>query len=121
MRTLVAVCVCLLLAASASAQNVVNPTKVEFTASADHAVLTSYVLGHFLPGATDPMQEVDLGKPTPDAAQLCVVTLNTRPISFGLSYTARIKSVAGAVVGEWSAASNAWDRRPGKTGDPVVK
>jgi hypothetical protein len=50
-----------------------------------------------------------------------VVNINTRPVSFGIGYTVKIKSVAGTVVGEWSQPSNAWDRRPGKTGDPVVK
>ena len=109
------------LASAASAQNIVNAREVQFTASLDHAVLTSYVLGHFMPGATEPMQEVSLGLPTPDAAQVIVTAINTRPISFGIGYTVRVKSVAGAVVGEWSAPSNPWDRRPGKAGDPLVK
>jgi hypothetical protein len=104
-----------------AAQNIVNASVVQFTASVDHAVLTSYVLGHFMPGAQEPMQEVDLGKPTPDGTNTITATINTRPISFGIGYTVRVKSVAGAVVGEWSAPSNAWDRRPGKPGDPVVK
>ena len=113
---------CLLLAAVASAQNVVNAREVQFTASVDHALVTAYTLGHFLPGASEPIQEVDLGKPTPDPlTQLMIVAINTRPIPFGLDYTVRIKSVAGTVVGEWSAPSNAWDRRPGKTGDPLVR
>ena len=91
----------LLLASVSSAQTVTNPGTVEFTASSDHAILTSYVLGHFLPGATTPMQEVDLGKPTPNATtQLIVATINTRPIAFGLGAGSVSRRPLGmAVVG----------------------
>jgi hypothetical protein len=94
---------------------------VTFTASADHALVTAYVLGYFAPGATQPTQEVDLGKPTPDATQTITVAINIHPLSFGAAYVAKVKAVAGALVSDWSDPSNAFDRVPGKTGVPVVQ
>jgi len=110
-----------LLASAASAQNVTNPSVLTFTASIDHAVLTSYVVGFFAAGAQEPMQESDIGKPTPDGTNTVTVTVNTRPIAFGMDYTVKVKSVAGSIVGEWSSASNPWNRRPGKPGDPAIR
>lgn len=81
---------------------VVNPTVAEFLASADHAVLTSYVGGYFMSGATEPMLEVDLGKPTPDNAQTCTVALNVKPLAFATDYSLRIKAVAAGVASDWS-------------------
>lgn len=113
--------VALLVAVPVSAQNVVNPSTVTFTASDDHAAIDKYILGYFAPGATAPVQEADLGKPTPDAGRVCAVSLNTRPLAFGVNYTAKVKALAGTTASEWSEASNPFDRRPGKTGAPVVK
>ena len=121
MRTFVAVCVCLLLAASASAQNVRNPSVAQWTASLDHAQVTSYVIAFYLPGATDPVQEVDLGKPTPDATQTCAANINTMPLTFGVGYTAKMKAVATGVASDWSMPSNTFDRVPGPPSKAVVK
>lgn len=65
------------------AQTAVNPTRAEFTASSDHNVmlpdigpkLTRYEVELVLQGATDPVQIVDVGKPTPDGNNLITVTI----------------------------------------------
>jgi len=110
-----------LAAGPVAAQTIRNPSVATFTASPDHAQIDSYQIGFFLPGAADPVQTANLGKPTPDAAQTCTVTLNTQPLTFGAAYTAKVKAVAGAVASDWSEASNPFDRVPGKPSKPVVK
>jgi hypothetical protein len=111
----------LLLASPATAQTIRNPSAATFTASPDHAQISSYTIGYFLPGATDPVQTADLGKPTPDATQTCSVTLNVMPLTFGAAYVAKVKAVAGTVASDWSTPSNPFDRVPGPPSKPVVK
>lgn len=107
-------------AAVASAQTVKNPTRAEFTASADHAVITSYEIGWFLGAAVDPVSTVDLGKPTPDATNLCTTAINVMPLPFN-EYTAKMRAKAGTVYSDWSLASNPFQRVPGPPSKPVVK
>lgn len=59
--------------------NIVNPASVEFTPSVDHnvientvAVLTRYDLEIYTPTGTVPVKTVDLGKPTPNGANLII-------------------------------------------------
>ena len=94
-----------LLATAASAQVVTNPTKVEYTVSPDHAGLTKYIIGYFLPGATDPMQVADLPIVTPIAGKV-EQPINATPLGWG-TYIAKLKSVAGAVSSDWSLPSAA--------------
>jgi hypothetical protein len=108
-------------AATAAAQNVRNPSVAQWTASLDHQAVTSYVIAFYLPGATDPVQEVDLGKPTPDGTQTCSAAINTMPLTFGVGYIAKMKAVAGGIASEWSLPSNAFDRVPGPPSKAVVK
>lgn len=108
-------------ASTAVAQTIRNPSVATFTPSADHATVTGYTIGYFLPGASEPVQTADLGKPTPDATNTCTVTLNVMPLSFAAAYTAKVKAVAGGVESDWSEASNPFDRVPGKPSKPVVK
>ena len=121
MKRLVLVLVALLaFAVSVSAQTVVNPGHVEYTASPDHATLTKYVIGYFLPGATNPVQEADLAIIAPVGGVVAQV-INSTPLTFG-TYSAKLKSVAGAVVGEWSLPSNDFLRAPlPPTTAPIVK
>jgi hypothetical protein len=121
MRRLPCACVLLLIASVASAQTIRNPSVATFTASLDHAQVTSYTIGYFLPGATDPVQEADLGKPTPDATQTCMVVLNTMPLGFAPGYVAKVRAWAGSVASDWSTPSNPFDRVPGPPSKPVVK
>ena len=109
-----------LLATPVFAQVVTNPTKVEYTVSADHAQLTKYTIGYFLPGATDPVQTADLPLVAPDAQQKVTEPINALPLGFG-TYTAKLKSVAGTIASDWSASSNEFLRAPLPPGGVVVK
>jgi hypothetical protein len=121
MKRLILACVFLLLALPLSAQTAVtNPGHVEFTASVDHALIDKYVIGWFAQGATDPIQETDLGKPTPDGANLVSTTINIHPLGFGI-YTAKVKAVVGAVSSEWSVPSNEAVRGPFPPASPSLK
>jgi hypothetical protein len=112
---------CLLLALPVGAQTVTNPTGVTFTASVDHATLTKYVIGYFLSGATNPLQEADLPLGTPDAQQIVTASINARPLGYG-TYTAKVRAVAGAMTSDWSLPSNDFTRTPlPPAGAPVVK
>jgi len=122
MKRLCLVLACLALASWASAQTVTNPTKAEFTASVDHASITLYEIAWFN-GATQVGTTIDIGKPVPDANQVCLVTINTQPLAFA-EYTAKVRAkVAGTPViySEWSDASNTFQRVPGKPGKPIAK
>ncbi len=99
-----------------------NPRTVEFTPSPDHAAATSYTIGYFLPGATDPVQTASIGKPTPNASNVCSATINVMPLTFGIDYIAKLKTIISAgVESSWSEPSNPFDRVPGPPGKPVAK
>jgi hypothetical protein len=110
-------------AAAASAQTKpVNPTQGTFTASPDHAQISSYVIGIFATAtATTPVRTQDIGKPTPDATQTCAFTFSTQPVAFGVDYVARVKAVAGGAESVWSEVSNPFDRVPGPPSKIVIK
>jgi hypothetical protein len=107
-------------ATPAFAQALPNPTGATFTASPDHASISSYEIAWFLVGAVDPVSTTDLGKPTPDALNVCTVVINVMPLAFN-EYVAKIRAKAGTVASEWSDASNRFQRVPGKPGGPTVK
>jgi hypothetical protein len=108
------------LAAAASAQTVANPTAVEFTPSADHAQVDAYEVGWFLAGATSPVGTTDIGKPAPNASNICRATINVMPLAFN-SYTAKARAKAGTVYSDWSDPSDVFLRQPGKPGKPAAK
>lgn len=70
----------IVFALSVSAQTIVNPVRVEFTASADHAatsidgspLVTKYEMRIFLEAGTTVLFVTDLGKPTPVANVISV-------------------------------------------------
>jgi hypothetical protein len=107
----------LLMPAIAHAQTVVvNPTTVIFPASGDHdavrpldgsAVLSKYMLRFFLEGASSPVQEQDLGKPTPTAGVITIVNralFTGTPLALDTKYVARVAAVGPGGEGV-SAAS----------------
>jgi hypothetical protein len=104
----------------AHGQTIKNPRGAEFEPSPDHAQITKYVIGFFLPGATDPVQTQDLGKPTPNAQNIIAVTINVQPLTFGAAYTAKVQALAGTLASEWSLPSNPFDRAPGPPSKPPV-
>jgi len=100
----------------------VNPTQGTFTASPDHATITSYVIGIFVnAAATTPVRTQDVGKPTPDATNTCAFTFSSQPVAFGTDYVARIKALAGGAESVWSEVSNPFDRAPGPPSKIVIK
>lgn len=118
------VLLCLLLPAWGGAQTVLNPTTVEFRASADHGATTvsgepkvaRYDFRIYLLGATAPVTSVDLGKPTPDAQQ----TITAQPdvllgLPVGQLYEARVAAVGPTGEGV-SDVSNPF----GREGPPVA-
>lgn len=121
-RILVAVALLLLVATASAAQTVLNPNYVEFAPSPDHAVVVSgvgplvesYELRFYASGATAPQQTSNLGKPTPNAQNLCVVdiasTIIAFPISPTTSYTARLVASGVAGASPESAPSNSFLR-----------
>lgn len=117
-RMLLAVVGVLLVASSAQAQTVKNPTTAVFTVSADHAVVTKYELGFFMSGAAEPVQVADLGTGAPAGESL------TRPLpSFpiGVTYVAKVRAYAGAIASDWSAESNPFFRTPAPPSGLAVK
>lgn len=110
-------------ASAANAQSLKNPRNAEFEPSPDHAQITKYTLGFFLPGATDPVTTpLDLGKPTPGADNIIRVAINVQPLPFGAEYIAKVQAFAGTMASEWSLPSNPFDRTPGPPAKaPVIK
>lgn len=94
------VLVLLALAAPAAAQTI-NPTKVEFTVSADHNVLvlgqaavTRYDLRVYAEGAAQPMTTSDLGKPA--AVDNATVTIDRAAVFAAVplgAYTGRVAAM----------------------------
>jgi hypothetical protein len=120
MKRVLLVLAMLALASPALCQTLPNPTGAEWTASVDHSTISAYEIGWFLGAATSPVSTVDVGKPTPNASNVCSVTINVMPLPFG-EYVARVRAKAGTVYSEWSDPSNLFQRVPGKPGGPVVK
>ena len=130
-RLLVAVFILLALVLPAQAQTVViNPTTVEFTASADRArvvdgvtILTSYRLEITPQAAGTPLKVIDLGKPTPDGSN--VITL-TNAEWFNVptgSYLTYVVAIGPGGVGR-SEASAVWfsiKEAPGAPGKPLMR
>jgi len=99
-----------------------NPREGTFTVTPeDYTQTTKYVIGFYLPGATDPVQTQDIGKPPIDAAGTVAFTFNSMPLAFAYDYAARVKAVAGTIESPWSDLSNPFDRTPGKPGKPAIK
>jgi len=106
----------LLVSATAFGQQAtVNPTTVEFTASADHnttvlggtePMLNRYELRMFLENASQPISNYDLGKPTPDGNNKITVVNPTWFISLAMNvrHVARIAAIGpyGETVSEAS-------------------
>lgn len=113
--------------AAAQSAPIQNPGTVIFTPSPDHATITSYKV-ELVNSSGTVIQTLDIGKPAPCTASCPVgvavgeafAAINVQPITFG-SYTAVMRSVAGAVVGPPSPASDIWERAPGAPSKPKMK
>ena len=91
----------------ASAQTLVNPTRVEWE-SADHAVVTRYDLGYYTSAtASEPAVVVDAGKPATCAP--CSVTLQGKPL-LGGNLVVRVRAIGpDGQMSAWSTPSNPFD------------
>lgn len=108
----------LFCATLAEAQVTKNPTRAEFTVSPDHASVTRYELGFFLPGAAAPVQVSDIGTGAPSGTTL------DRPLPsypIGVVYVAKVRAWAGSFESDWSAESNQFARGPLAPSALVVK
>ena len=89
--------------ADGAAQETINPTRATFTASADHEVthngiplVQSYEIGLYFLGASEPFQNIPIGKPDPDATGTITVDLTSAFLGWpvvGTSYTADVAAV----------------------------
>lgn len=81
-----------------------DPRFLQFTASPDHStvgenglpLVQSYVLELYRPGASAPVERIDLGKPSPSAGgviQIDLSTIRKPPIAPGTTYEAAITAV----------------------------
>jgi hypothetical protein len=109
----------LLVASAANAQFVLNPSFVEFTPSPDDAQVTRYEMGFYLIGAAEPMQLLDLGRPSV-AGGKATVALPARPVPLN-KYVAKARAYAGDVVGPWSEPSNEFGYDPRPPNRPAVR
>lgn len=110
-----------LVAASALAQSVVNPTRVNFTPSPDDAVVTRYEIGYFLIGAASPFFVYDLNRPT--CSPTCDLPLPAKP-AFG-NFVAKVRAFGVDQAGQpvasvWSEDSNPFDLLPVPPARPTV-
>lgn len=101
---LLTLAIALVFAPVALAQSIVDARRIEFTPSADHAIVDangtglvqSYLLGIFVTGGTTPTQTVTLGKPALDVdgmIRLDFVSLLTTPLTAGVVYETRVSAV----------------------------
>jgi len=114
----------LLVAVPAAAQTVPpdvnNPTRVEWTPSADHATIDGYSMDIVSPTGTI-IQTIDAGKPAPDATNTCSAALNVQPVAFGAGYTIRLRARAGTVFSDPAISLNKFNRIPGPPSKGTIK
>jgi hypothetical protein len=104
---LLSILLVLLSTSVANAQSVIlNPTKVQFTASADHSITVGgvplverYELRHYVIGSSTPVSVVNIGKPTPDATNTIVFTFAALPFSNTTQYFARVVAIGSTGEG----------------------
>ena len=94
----------------AGAQPVVNPAKVAFVPSADHALVDTYDLGYFATGASAPIQQVAIAKSalTPVASEYQFIFPR---LLFGV-YTVKLRACATVNCSDWAEADKQADVRP---------
>ena len=120
-RTLLLALVCLLSAVPVFAQDaqVKNPSAVEFTPSADHALVSAYELDILRPDGTV-LQTINLSKPSPIDG-VCRAEINVQPVAFGKDYSVRLRALAGSAASEYAVSANKFERAPGGPAKVIVK
>lgn len=101
-KAVLALLACLSCVAPAWAQLPINPFEIEFDPSTDHAIVTSYEVGFFFAGATNPVSTEDVGKPALVTGKV-VAQLASKPTSLG-QYEMKVRSRGtGGAVSAWAA------------------
>src|SRR5262245_13375984 len=103
----------LVSASIAWAQPTLNPTRAEFSPSADHSatlpdgtpVVSSYQLDLFLQGAAAPFQSIPLGKPSPDTDGTIRIDLTSQFVGWPVPGTVYVADVAASGPGGSSASA----------------
>jgi hypothetical protein len=87
---------------------VLNPGRVQFTASLDHtAMVVRYELRHYIVGQPTPVRVDNLGKPTPDGASTIMAVFPAFPQDPAKLYVAKVIAVGAQGEGA-STDSNAY-------------
>jgi hypothetical protein len=123
MRRLTLMLVLVVLPSVVSAQavaDVKNPSGVEFTPSTDHALVDSYELDILRPDGSV-LQTINIGKPAPNAANVCAAPLNVQPVAFGTGYSVRVRAKAGTSASDYAVSVNKFERAPGGPAKVVAK
>jgi hypothetical protein len=102
----------------AGAQTVTNPVVVQFTPSADHAVVmgdgrpmvTEYVFEVWAQGAAAPMSSTSLGKPDPVGGTVSATPAVLLGLPVGQTFTATVTAKGPTGEGR-STPSNPFERR----------
>jgi len=94
------------------AQPALNPTRAEFSPSADHnnvfngtPVVSGYTLDLFLQGASAPFQSIPLGKPAPDPDGTIRVDLTSQFVGWPVPGTVYVADVAAVGPGGTAASA----------------
>lgn len=109
------------VASRSEAQFVSNPSLVQFTPSPDHDQVSRYEMGFFTIGGTEPVQVIDLGKPSP-VGGTATVSLPSRPVAIGVKYVGKARAF-GAIpelVSPWSDPSNEFGYSPSQPSQLAV-
>jgi hypothetical protein len=103
-----------------SLPSVKNPTAVEFEPSSDHAAVASYELDILRPDNTV-LQTINIGKPAPNASNICRANINVQPIAFGAGYYMKVRAVAGTSKSDDTTSLNPFERAPGAPSKAIAK
>lgn len=116
--TLTALVIALLIATSAQAQNVKNPTLLTFT-SPDWSQVVSHEIE--IVRTSDGVVIQTLVDNGPYTSEDISVSINVMPVAFG-EYVIKARACALTPCdGIQSDESNKWDRAPGKPSKPLVQ
>ena len=94
-----------------AAQDVTNPSRVQFELDVDHAQIVSYAVD-LIDSTGAVLATIDLGKPAGVGGEEVTVSINVQPIAFG-HYTGAFRSIATGVTSPDIPGDNEFDRAPG--------
>jgi len=102
------------------AADVNNPSKIAFTVSADHALVSNYEADIVRPDGSV-AQTLNIGKPSPDGAGNVEAPINVQPVTFGKGYWIVVRARANDAVSDDVRSENKFNRVPGGPSKVVAK